>query len=53
MSGQERIPPHNINTISSGQLINFIGVKKNINYGIMTWSKSKFCRVTSEELSGK
>ena len=30
-----------------------MGVKENINYGIMTWSKSKFCRITSDELSGK
>ena len=53
MSDQERISPHNIKTISSGQLIKVMGVKENINYGIMTWSKSKFCRITSDELSGK
>ena len=54
MSDQERISPHNINTISGRQLIKVnMGVKENINYGIMSWSKSKFCRITSEELSGK
>ena len=52
-SDQERISPHNINTISGRQLIKVMGVKENINYRIMTWSKSKFCRITSEELSGK
>ena len=36
MSDQERISPHNINTISSGQLIKVMGVKENINYGIMS-----------------
>ena len=36
MSDQERISPHNINTISSGQLVKVMGVKENINYRIMT-----------------
>ena len=53
MSDQERIPPHNINTISSGQLVKVMVAKENINYRIMIWSKSKFCRITSDELSGK
>ena len=35
-SDQERISPHNINTISGRQLIKVMGVKENINYRIMT-----------------
>ena len=35
MSDQDRISPYYINTISSSQVL---GIKKNINYGIINWS---------------
>ena len=43
-SDQERISPYNINTISSRQVMR---IEKNINYGIICWSNTKFSELTS------
>ena len=42
MSDQDRISPHNINTISTKQVIR---IKKNINLGI-SWPNGKFSELT-------
>ena len=47
MSDQDRISPYNINTISSRQVMR---IKKNINKGIISWSNTKFSKLTSQEL---
>ena len=51
MSNQDRISPYNIITISSRQLMR---IKKNIDYIIrgliISWSKTKFSKLTSQEL---
>ena len=47
MSDQDRISPYNIDTISCRQVMR---IKKNINQGIIGWSKTKFSRVTLQEL---
>ena len=47
MSDQDRISPYNINIISCRQVMR---IKKNINQGIISWSKTKFSKVTSQEL---
>ena len=47
MSDQDRNSPHNIKTISSRQEI---GIKTNINQGIISWSNIKFSKLTSQEL---
>ena len=47
MSDQDKISPHNIDTISSRQVM---GIKKNINQGIISWSNTKFSKLTSKEL---
>ena len=39
MSGQDRISPYNIKTISSRQVTR---IKKNINWGIISWSNTRF-----------
>ena len=44
MSDQDRISPYNINTISSRQVMR---IEKNINYGIISWSNTKFSELTS------
>ena len=41
ISDQDRIPPHNIDTISSRQVIRR---EKNINYEIISWSNTKFSK---------
>ena len=43
-SDQDRISPYNINTISSRQVMR---IEKNINYGIISWSNTKFSELTS------
>ena len=50
MIDQARISPQNINTISSRQVM---GIKKNINYGIISLSNTKFSKLTSQELYGR
>ena len=47
MSDQDRISPYNINIISCRQVMR---IKKDINQGIISWSKTKFSKVTSQEL---
>ena len=47
MSDQDRISPYNINTVSSRQAM---GIKNNINLGIISWSSTKFSELTSQEL---
>ena len=39
MSDQDRISPYNTSTISGGQVM---WIKKNINWGVMSWSSAKF-----------
>ena len=43
-SDRERISPYNINTISSKQEMR---KEKNINYGMISWSNTKFSELTS------
>ena len=43
-SDQDRISPYNIYTISSRQVMR---IEKNINYGIISWSNTKFSELTS------
>ena len=43
----ERISPYTISTISSRQVMR---IKKNTNQGIISWSNSKFSKLTSYEL---
>ena len=43
-SDQDRISLYNINTISSRQVMR---IEKNINYGIISWSNTKFSELTS------
>ena len=50
ISDQDRISPYNINTISSSQVMR---IKKNINKGIISWSNTKFFKLTSQELYGR
>ena len=50
MGDQHRISPYNINTISSRQVMRN---KKNINDGIISWSNTKFSKLTSQELYGR
>ena len=40
---QDRISPHNINTVSSRQAVK---IKKNINKGIISWSNTKISKLT-------
>ena len=49
MSDQDRISPYNVITISSRQVMR---IKKNIDKGIISWSKTKFSKLTSQELYG-
>ena len=49
MSDQERISPYNINTISTRLVMR---IKKNINWGIISWSHTKFSELTLKELCG-
>ena len=44
MSDQERISPYNINTISTRKVM---GIKKNINLGIISRSNTKFSELTN------
>ena len=50
MSDQDRISPHHINTISSRQVMQ---IKRNINQGMVSWSKTKFSKLTSQEPYGR
>ena len=50
MCDQDRISPYNINTIWGRQVM---GIKKNINKGIISWSNTKFSKLTSSELYGR
>ena len=43
-SDQERISPHNIHTISSGQVMI---IKRDINKGVISWSSNKFSELRS------
>ena len=47
MSDQDRISPYNINKISSRQVM---GIKENINWGIISWSSTQFFKLTFQEL---
>ena len=49
-SDQDRISHYNINTISSRQVMR---IEKNINYGIISWSNTKFFELTSQEKYGR
>ena len=44
---QNRISPYNINTLWGSQKVR---IKKNINWGIISWSNTKSSKLTSEEL---
>ena len=50
MSDQDRISPYNVITISSRQVMR---IKKNIDKGIISWSNTKFSKLTSQELYGR
>ena len=50
ISEQDRISPYNINTISSRQAIR---IRTNISKGIISWSNTKFSKLTSQELYDK
>ena len=50
MSDQDKISPYNIDTISSRQVMR---IKKNISQGIISWSNTKFSKLTSQELYGR
>ena len=50
MSDQDRISPYNINTVSTRQVMR---IKKNINWGIIDWSNTKFSKLTLQELYGR
>ena len=53
MSDQDRISPYNINTVPSRQMMR---IKKNANCireGIVSWSNTKFSKLTSKELYGR
>ena len=43
-SDQDRISPHNINTISSRQVMR---IEKNVYHGITIWSNTKFSEPTT------
>ena len=43
-SDQDRISPYNIYTISSRQVMR---IEKNVNYGIISWSNTKFSELKS------
>ena len=47
---QDRISPYNINTISSRKVMR---KKKNINQEIISWSSTKFFKLTSQEPDGR
>ena len=46
----DRSSPYVISMISSRQVIR---IKKNINWGIIGWSNSKFSKLTSHKLYGR
>ena len=46
MSDQDRISPYNINTVSSKQVMR---IKKNISWGIISWSNYKFSKLTFQK----
>ena len=50
MCDQDRISPYNINTIWGRQVMR---IKKNITKGIISWSNTKFSKLTSSELYGR
>ena len=50
MSDQDRISPYNINTISSRQVMR---IKKSISEGIISWSNTKFSKLTSQHWYGR
>ena len=50
MSDQDRISPYNINTTSSRQVMR---MKKNTSKEIISWSNTKFSKLTSQELYDK
>ena len=50
VSDQDRISPYKVITISSRQVMR---IKKNINWGIISWSTAKFSTLTSQELYGE
>ena len=45
MCDQDRIPPHNINTISSRQVMR---IKKYINQAIISWPNTKLSKLIQE-----
>ena len=50
MSDQDTISPYNIDAIPSKQVMR---IKTNINQGIISWSYTKFFKLTSQELCGR
>ena len=50
MSDQNRISPYNSKTIEGRQVMR---KTKNINKGIISWSNTKFSKLTSQELYGR
>ena len=50
MSDQDKISPCIVSTISTGQVMR---IKKNINWGIIDWSNTKFSKLTLQELYGR
>ena len=50
MNDQDRISPYNINTIWGRQVVR---KKENINQGIISWSNTKFSKLTWQELYGR
>ena len=50
ISDQDRISPYNINTVSSRQVMR---IEKNVSWGIISWSYTKFHKLTSQELYGR
>ena len=50
MRDQDRISPYNINATSNGQVMR---IQNNITQGIISWSNTKFSKLTSQELYGR
>ena len=49
-SDQDRISPNNVNTISSRQVMR---IKESLKKGIISWSNTKFSKLTSQEPYGR
>ena len=49
-SDQDKISPNNVNTISSRQVMR---IKESLKKGIISWSNTKFSKLTSQEPYGR